>query len=209
MTQADRVVWRQEHVVDVRDAHFAARTYYEHADLRRILGCEVPSAPLARACEIGSGFGRVTCVLAEFSVETYGFEREPDFVNDALALYPGIQFRKVESLESLPVADLSMNMILTFTVLQHLVQRELLAVVREISRIMAPGGLLVLCEETDPTHVSGDTESGVGMCTIGRSVEEYERIFEPFRLLRVEPRRIEPTYERPDVGSYMVFRAAI
>lgn len=206
MSSHQRAVWQQHHVVDVRDAAFAARTYLEHRDLRQVLAEALGSRPVNRACEFGAGFGRVTPVLTEFASSVYGYEREPAFVTEARALFPNISFEQVPSLSRVPAPDASFDVVLTFTVLQHLVDSVLQLVAAEILRVLRPGGVLILCEETDTSHRDGDMLDPDGMCTIGRSVSTYAGLFHPLALFSTQPRRIEPTYPRPDVGTYMTFR---
>ena len=205
MHSTEHVVWHSTHVVDVRDAVFAARTYLEHRDLRSLLAGTLGSRRVARACEFGAGFGRMTPVLTEFAESVAGFEREPHFVADAQPLFPGIAFHHVEQLDDVPAADQSFDLVLTFTVLQHLVDSILARVAAEITRVLRPGGLLVICEETDMAHRAGDLLDPNGMCTIGRSVATYQTVLRPLTLLTTRPRIIEPTYPRPDVGTYMLF----
>ena len=75
----------------------------------------------------------------------------------------------------------------------------------EISRVLRPGGVLLICEETDPEHRDGAVEDDTGMGTIGRTIGQDEALFSEFTLLQTNPWRIEPTYPRPDVGTYMLF----
>ena len=205
VSNTPRVVWQPTHVVDVRDAVFAARTYLEHRDLRALLEGALGDRRLDRACELGSGFGRMTPVLTEFADTVWGFEREPHFVAEAQPLHPKISFHQVSTLESLPAPDASFSLVLTFTVLQHLVDTVLINVATEIHRILKPGGFLVMCEETDTAHIAGAVTDPNAMCTIGRSVSAYEELFPHYRLRFTQPRRIEPTYPRPNAGTYMLF----
>ena len=206
MSPAPRVTWQQQHVVDVRDAAFAARTYYEQRDLRAFLRRVTTDDRLGSACEVGSGFGRLTIVLTEFADRVFGFEREPHFVQEASVLLPDVRFTQVATLASLPVASASMDLALTFTVLQHLTDTVAAAAAGEIVRLVKPGGHVLICEETDPAHRDGAVDDPHGMCTIGRTVAEYQRLFGALDFLDTAPRRIEPTYPRPDVGTYMLFR---
>jgi SAM-dependent methyltransferase len=205
MTDTHRSVWETTHVVDVRDAAFAARTYLEHRELRSLLRTILGSTRVDRACELGSGFGRMTPVLTEFADAVAGFEREPHFVAQAQPLYPEIAFHQVGTLESVPALDNHFALVLTFTVLQHLTDSVLHGVAREIHRVLRPGGLLVMCEETDTGHVDGSIDDPNGMCTIGRSVPAYGALFPGYQLRALRPRIIEPTYPRPDVGTFMLF----
>ena len=200
------VPWQPEHVVDVRDAAFAARTYREHADVRALCAQAAGRTRVRAAADVGCGYGRMTPVLTEFADRVTGFEREPHFVAEASRLWPDIRFVQVPSLESLPAGASEFDLLLTFTVLQHLIDPVVRTVAREIARTIRRGGHLLICEETDPGHTDGATDDPAGMCTVGRPVAMYQDLFAPFDLLTTRPRRIEPTYPRPDVGTYLLFR---
>lgn len=199
--------WTLRDVVDVGFPAFAVRTYLEQAGVRRFLTIAAAGRRLAAAAEIGCGYGRLLPVLGEFAERVAGFERQPEFAADAARLHPRAGIFRVSTLENLPARDGAFDVVLTFTVLQHLVDPVATRVAAEIRRILAPGGHVLICEETDAGHLSGDTADPTGMCTIGRTGETYVRLFAPLRLLASEPRVIEPTYPRPDVGTYLLFGA--
>jgi len=205
-TSHHRTIWQQRHVVDVRDAAFAARTYLEQADVRALLRRATGAGRSGVACDVGSGYGRMSVVLSEFADRVIGIEREAHFVRDAASLLPALTFVHVASLTRLPVQTATVDLLLTFTVLQHLIDPVAQATTQEIVRVLKPGGHLLICEETDPLHRDGATDDPDGMCTIGRPVTDYQRFFASFDLLATQPRRIEPTYPRADVGTYMLFR---
>ena len=206
MSSSQRVTWQPEYVVDVRDAAFATRTYLEQADVRAFLKEVTGQARLGVACDVGAGYGRMTVVLSEFADRVIGLEREPHFVMEAARLLPAINFVQVDSLAELPIQTATVDFVLTFTVLQHLVDAVVEPATQEIARILKSGGHLLICEETDPNHRSGEVEDPNGLCTIGRPVSDYQRLFATFDLVATKPRRIEPTYPRGDVGTYMLFR---
>jgi len=197
--------WTLRDVVDVDFPAFALRTYLEQAGVRRFLSKAAAGRRLSAAAEVGCGYGRLLPVLGEFAGRVAGFERQREFAAEAARLHPATEVSRVSTLENLPARDGSFDVVLTFTVLQHLVDPVAGRVAAEIRRILAPGGHVLICEETDPGHVWGDTSDPEGMCTVGRSAETYARLFSPLRLLESAPRVIEPTYPRPDVGTYLLF----
>jgi SAM-dependent methyltransferase len=197
--------WTLRDVVDVDYPAFALRTYLEQAGVRRLLARAAGGRRLEAAAEVGCGYGRLLPVLAEFANRVAGFERQPEFAAEAARLHPAAEISRVTSLANLPARDAAFDVVLTFTVLQHLVDRVAGTVAAEIRRLRAPGGHVLICEETDPAHVAGDVEDESGICTIGRSAATYEGLFAPLRLLESAPRLIEPTYPRRDVGTYLLF----
>jgi SAM-dependent methyltransferase len=192
--------WADPDVVDVGYAAFAARTYVEQRDLRRFFTQAARAVPLQTAADVGCGYGRLSPVLAEVCREVVGFEREPEFVRQAQELWPSIEFRQTASLARLPARTGSFDFVLTFTVLQHLIDTEVGRVAEDLKRVLRRPGFLLLCEETD----QGLSDPAVSR-TIGRSVERYQELLAPLELVETAPRRIEPTYSRPDVGTYMLF----
>jgi SAM-dependent methyltransferase len=199
--------WTLRDVVDVDFPAFAARTYLEQAGIRRLLAKAAAGGRLAAAAEIGCGYGRLLPVLGEIAERVAGFERQPEFAAEAARLHPRAEIFRVSNLGNLPARDGSFDVVLTFTVLQHLVDPVAARVAAEIRRILAPAGHVLICEETDDSHLWGDTADPDGMCTVGRSAEAYASLFAPLRLLESAPRVIEPTYPRPDVGTYLLFGA--
>lgn len=129
--------WLHQHVVDAALPDFVIRTYLEQLDLRSWLhriSCELK---IQRACDIGAGYGRLTPVLTEFACEIIAFEREPHFINDIQRLLPQVEACRIERLSQLPVAANSFQFVLSFTVLQHLQDEEVISVIDEIKRITA------------------------------------------------------------------------
>jgi SAM-dependent methyltransferase len=200
----DRMVWTPAQVVDVDGPRAMLRAYLEQRDVRRLLASRhrglVPAA-----CDVGCGFGRLTSLLGEFAETVVGFEREPALVATARALLPGVDVRSIEHLGRLPAPDAAFDIGLVFTVLQHVPEPGVRAVVAEILRVMKPHGTLLLCEETDVTLEAGDRDHGELGYTCGRAPEVYGQWLAPWRFVAAKPRVIEPDYPRPDVGSYMLF----
>jgi SAM-dependent methyltransferase len=197
--------WHFNNVVDVPGPAHIIRAYLEQRDLRAILRLVLDSRPIPTACDIGSGYGRMSLVLSEFAAQVIGFERQPEILQQAKKLIPSVQFRPIEKITTLPANDNAFQLALTFTVLQHLSDSEVKLVAKEIQRLLTPGGHLVICEETDPGHHEGEFEKPDDMFTIGRTTQTYEEIFSPMRFIHTQKRVNEPGYPRPDVGTYMVF----
>jgi SAM-dependent methyltransferase len=201
----ERLVWTPSEVVDVDGPRAMLRAYLEQRDVRELCASVSIGAPLASACDVGCGFGRLTPVLTEFAERVVGFEREAGLLNIARALQPSIDFRAIESLQALPAERASFNLGLVFTVLQHIPEPEVRAVIDELRRIVRPDGHLLLCEETDATLEAGDRREAHLGYTCGRPVTTYEIWLAPWKLVATRRRSIEPDYPRPDVGTYMLF----
>lgn len=201
----DRKTWTPTDVVDVSGPPALLRNYLEQRDVRDYLRRAAQQTPIAVAYDVGCGFGRLTPVLTEEAATVVGFEREATLLRTARELLPALDLRQVASLESLPVPDRSAQFVLTFTVLQHMPDPRTESVIREILRVLTPGGHVLVVEETDPTLEAGDIERADLGYTRGRPSSWYAARFAPLALLGTSPRVIEPGYPRPDVGTYMFF----
>lgn len=203
---SDRKTWTPTDVVDVAGPPALLRNYLEQRDVRAYLRQAAARHAIRRAYDVGCGFGRLTPVLAEFATEVVAFEREASLVDTARQLLPGFRIEHVSTLEQLPAADASAEFVLTFTVLQHMSDARAAAVLADVRRVLAPGGHLVLVEETDVSLEAGDPDRAELGYTRGRSVAWYADRFAPSTLVGTSPRVIEPGYPRPDVGAYMLFQ---
>jgi SAM-dependent methyltransferase len=201
-----RKTWTPGDVVDVSGPPALLRNYLEQRDVRGFLQRAAASRPIARAYDIGCGFGRLTPVLRECAGTVVGFEREASLVATARELLPGFEIVQVETLEALPAPDASAGFVLTFTVLQHMPDAAAEHVLAEIVRVTTPGAALLLVEETDPGLEAGDAAHADLGYTRGRPPAWYAERVTPFLLVATAPRVIEPGYPRSDVGTYMFFQ---
>jgi SAM-dependent methyltransferase len=199
--------WEITDVVDVDGPAAVCRAYWEFRDLRDVLAGVARGRTLDHIYDVGCGYGRLLNLLGEFAGSVTGFEREPGLIAHARKLVRGANVVQVEALSSLPASDHTADLVVCFTVLQHFTDSELTAAAAEIARVLKPSGSLVLVEETDETLEAGDADHADLGYTKGRSVAHYADAFAPRRLVHTQPRRIEPTYPRPNVGTYMVFSA--
>ena len=202
----DRKTWTPSDVVDVSGPPALLRNYLEQRDVRAYLQEAAARHRVQRAYDVGCGFGRLTPVLSEVAAEVIGFEREAALVETARRLVPALKFERAATLEHLPVPGASADFVLTFTVLQHMPDARAEAVLAEILRVIAPGGHLLLVEETDETLSAGDPANADRGYTHGRAVAWYAHRVQPASLVATSPRRIEPGYPRPNVGTYMLFQ---
>jgi SAM-dependent methyltransferase len=108
-----------------------------------------PVAPTGRerAVEIGSGLGRVSRALARRGfAEVVGVDISPTMVARARELVDeaGVRFELGNGSGLAGVDTASTDLVLTFTVFQHMPDERLIAgYVREAGRVLRPGGVLV------------------------------------------------------------------
>jgi len=96
-----------------------------------------------RVCDLGCGPGQVARYLQGRGVEVCGIDLSPGMVEQARQLNPGIEF-KPGNLLSLEVADEAWGGVAAFYSIIHLPRAEVALALREVRRVLRPGGVLLL-----------------------------------------------------------------
>ena len=120
-----------------------ARHSYETALINRLLG----DKNVQRSLEFGCGFGRLTPTFAGLSERHTAIDINPDALAAARAAYPDLEFSQSTGAD-LPFEDDAFDLVVTWTVLQHVPPRFIEATLAEIMRVTSPSGRVLLCEET-------------------------------------------------------------
>jgi SAM-dependent methyltransferase len=109
------------------------------------------------ACDFGCGPGQVACYLQGCGVEVCGVDLSAGMIDSARQLNPGIPFRQ-DDMRALTVADQTWAGITAFYAIVNLSPNDVARAVREMFRVLAPGGLLLLSFHIgeDTVHVEED-----------------------------------------------------
>jgi SAM-dependent methyltransferase len=97
------------------------------------------------AVEIGPGLGRVCKALAQHFDRVIGVDVSPEMVTRARELVddPRITFEVGNGGDLRPAEDGSADLVVTFTVFQHLPEQAMLeGYIRDAARVLSPGGVL-------------------------------------------------------------------
>lgn len=120
---------------------------------RRVVGIALDEPPavapaqFGQAVEIGCGMGRICLALSERFDRVVGFDISAEMLRSARDLVPAesVDFRLTEGASLPELADGSTDLVLTFTVFQHIPSLEVIrAYVTEAGRVLRPGGVFVL-----------------------------------------------------------------
>lgn len=124
--------------------------------MRRILSA-VKIWPGDTLIDLGCGVGDYTKAISLFTANAAGYDRD---VQAARKKYPGLSFFKMDFGKPLPLADASVDKIISINVIEHLKDPEFF--LRECQRVLKPGGLIALSTANrnfllhdlhyDPTH---------------------------------------------------------
>lgn len=94
-------------------------------------------------CELGCGPGQVARYLADRGVNISGLDLSEEMVRAARALNPDISFRSGNML-ALPMADESLAGIVSFYAVIHLKRDQVRPALKEMSRVLQPGGKVLI-----------------------------------------------------------------
>ncbi|MEA2691188.1 MAG: hypothetical protein QOJ16_575 [Acidobacteriota bacterium] len=200
-----------------RDSYDAlAAAYAEH------LGSELAQKPLDRhllnrfaegvrdrglTADLGCGPGHVARYLREQGAQVLGIDLSPEMVRQAHELNPEIEFR-VGDMRSLDLPDDALAGVLAFYSLIHLEDHELAPALREIRRVLAPGGLALFA-----FHIGEETLHRDELW--GHEISLDFRFFQPaqisahlreagFRILESVEREPYPEAEHPSRRCYLL-----
>jgi ubiquinone/menaquinone biosynthesis C-methylase UbiE len=147
-----------------------ARHNYESACIRHLLR----GKQIGQSLEIGCGYGRLTPTFAECSSEHTAVDINADALAKARDTYPDYDFREASATD-LPFPDRQFDLVTTWTVLQHIPPDRIGLACAELRRVLAPGGMLLLCEETR----LADQPLMRRPHTWHRNPEDYQQMFAP------------------------------
>lgn len=104
------------------------------------LACEVGN--LDPICDMGCGPGQIARYLYRQGVDTLGVDLSPQMIAEAQRLNPEIQFHQGNML-ALPEADNSWGGIAAFYCIIHIPREQIVDALREMKRVLKPGGILL------------------------------------------------------------------
>jgi SAM-dependent methyltransferase len=94
-------------------------------------------------CDMGCGPGQIARYLYECGVDVLGVDLSPGMVEQAQRLSPHIEFRQGDMFE-LDVPDGAWAGIAAFYSIIHIPREDVVGALRELARVLQPGGLLLL-----------------------------------------------------------------
>lgn len=131
-----------------------ARTFLEHRQLRRVINTFCKEQVIA--VEFGCGYGRNLELLFEDFIYVFGLERDLELKKLANKLSP-VSLVYQSDLMSSEIKEHSADLVLSYTVLQHVPDRDLEKVCSEMLRVVRPEGKLILVESS---HMEDAHEEG-------------------------------------------------
>lgn len=95
-------------------------------------------------CDVGCGPGQVAGYLRGLGASVCGVDLSPEMVRQARRLHPDIPFRQGDMLALSDVADGSYGGVAAFYAIVNLPRRSVAGALRELRRVLRPGGVLLV-----------------------------------------------------------------
>jgi SAM-dependent methyltransferase len=106
---------------------------------------------LGSVCDMGCGPGHVARYLHEHGVKVCGVDISTEMVKRARCLTPGVEFRQGDMM-ALDIPDETCAGVVAFYSIIHIPRTDVVRALRELRRVLQPGGLLLLS-----FHIGNDT----------------------------------------------------
>ena len=94
-------------------------------------------------CDIGCGPGHIAAYLPAQGAEVYGIDLSPGMIEQAKARNPNISFMVDDMMIIATISDASYSGIAVFYTLIHLTREQLPTAMRELWRVLKPGGVIL------------------------------------------------------------------
>jgi ubiquinone/menaquinone biosynthesis C-methylase UbiE len=185
----------------------------KHFD-RLILGWFAGQAPKdQKILEIGCGPGEVSGFLAGLGASCIGTDISPRMIDNARRYFPGVEFQ-VRDFFSLGFADGSFTRAVAFYAIVNLTQPEVESALREVRRVLAPGGLFLFTfhvqENEDRTEVADFLAPGNALTFYYFKVDEMKAAVERlgYRVVDILVRHPYPGVEYQSKRAYFIVKKA-
>lgn len=173
-----------------------ARTAIEHRQLRKLISMFMTSFHVqSRVAEFGCGYGRNLDLLREFANEVIGWERDEELATIAKDIWKADKMISVGQGVLTEFCPRALDMVLSYTVLQHIIDdEECKKVAANMQNALEFGGTAIICEEQDKS-LRGSV--------VGRTQSEYCEMFNKCKLIHVETRKAA---HGVTTGQFLIFR---
>jgi SAM-dependent methyltransferase len=178
----------------------------DHRPLERNLLEKFAAACDGLICDLGCGPGHVTEYLRRFNVNVIGLDLSPGILIEARARHSGIIFLQGDML-NLPFAAAKLAGIVAFYSIIHFDNNQVARAFAEMSRVLKPGGLVLLGVHVGTEVVHVNELWGVPVDFDAAFFDLHELIgkleTQGFRVIETVQREPHPEIEHQSVRGYI------
>ena len=166
------------------------RFYKEHKRPWRGIGeIGFDLKPGSKVLDVGCGTGKTTAALIKMGMDTTGLDFSPTAIDYCISVFGGKAKFTIAECDRMPFPGSSFDAVVAVHVFEHLNEAQVSGTVKEISRVLVPGGLVFV-----RSFAVGDMRSeGASENTRGNGIryryydeEEMKERFRGFELVSSE-----------------------
>ncbi len=162
-----------------------------------------------QVCDLGTGPGQIARYVSEQGVDVIGVDLSLAMVDLARRSHPGVRFRQGD-MRALPFPDDALAGITAFYSIIHIPRGEVVAVLKELRRVLQPDGLLLLSfhRGDEVRHLDEWWDQPVSVDFYFFQITEMRRYLEEadFRIEQIVERDPYPDAEAPTQRAYIFAR---
>ncbi|MCL2296561.1 MAG: class I SAM-dependent methyltransferase [Methanomassiliicoccaceae archaeon] len=162
------------------------RFYRENKRPWRGIGkIDIDLQPGLKVLDVGCGTGKTTAALIKMGMDVTGLDFSPSAISHCISVFGDKAKFSLAECDRMPFPDKCFDAVVAVHVLEHLNETQLKGTVREISRVLAPGGLVFTRTFAVEDMRAGGAQSntrGNGINYRYYTEEEMKEIFGGFEL---------------------------
>lgn len=189
------------------------RFYREHKRPWRGVGkISLDLEPRSKVLDVGCGTGKTTAALIKLGMDVTGLDFSPSAISHCISVFGSKAKFTIAECDRMPFPDDYFDAVAAVHILEHLDDSQLRDTVREISRVLVPGGLVFV-----RAFAAGDMRSGgKDRNTRGNGIEyryytedEMKQIFKGFELISSERKDETTLFGAVRVKTECLFRLPV
>jgi len=173
-----------------QQAEFWEKFYQDHKrPWRGISKISVDIKPGSKVLDVGCGTGKTTAALIKMGMDVTGLDFSVSAISHCIGMYGEKAKFTLAECDRMPFPEDSFDAIVAVHIFEHLDKEQIAGTVKEISRVLIPGGIVfVRCFAVGDARSHGKTADtrGNGIAYRYYSEEEMIKIFDGFEPLFIE-----------------------
>lgn len=163
------LIFDENNINTVRNFPKYVKTLYLDYDVIKKAFYNIPFFNSYRMLEIGCGYGRLTTFLKQFTNYLVSIDKEKDMIILCKKLYPKLNFLTMDITKK-PLRIGKFDFIITFTVLQHISNKNIVKACKNINFLLVRKGYFLLIEQISDKNYQKNLHNW------NRTIEKYKEL---------------------------------